>query len=131
MHVISELDNASDVLTARNPYNTEFGGRVAFFDAQGSTVDDAHPRSFTADRNEFLGRNGSLADPAALKRERLSGKLGVGLDPCAAIQVPVNLADGQADEVVFRLGVGSDLRSVLQLAQRVNGSGAAHDALDK
>ena len=130
MHVVSELDNASGVLTARNPYNTEFSGRVAFFDTDTLGVEGVRPRSFTADRNEFLGRNGSLGDPAALKRERLSGRLGVGLDPCAAIQVPVNLAEGQADEVVFRLGVGSDLRGALQLAQRLKGGNAAHDALD-
>ena len=135
MHVVSELDGASNVLTARNPYNTEFGGRVAFFDADVSVMDaagtdDARLRGFTADRGEFLGRNGSPGDPAALKRERLSGKLGVGLDPCAAIQVALDLADGQAGEVVFRLGAGSDSRSALQLAQRVKGSAAAHDALD-
>ncbi|RZA28509.1 MAG: cyclic beta 1-2 glucan synthetase, partial [Lysobacteraceae bacterium] len=93
MHVISELDPGSGVLTARNPYNTEFEGRVAFFDADGDG------RSFTADRGEFLGRNGSLADPAALSREKLSGRLGVGLDPCAAIQVPLELAPDQDHEV--------------------------------
>ncbi|HYM87458.1 MAG TPA: cyclic beta 1-2 glucan synthetase, partial [Pseudoxanthomonas sp.] len=96
MHVISELDSGSNVLTARNPYNTDFAGRVAFFDAEGEG------RSFTADRTEFLGRNGSLADPAAMQRERLSGKLGVGLDPCAAIQLPIGLAPGQDYETVFR-----------------------------
>lgn len=124
MHVISELDGASNVLTARNPYNTEFAGRVAFFDVDGGG------RSFTADRTEFLGRNGSLGDPAAMLREKLSGKLGVGLDPCAALQVSIRLAAGEAHETVFRLGIGSDHRSAIQLAQRSKGPGAAHDALD-
>ncbi|MEO6103289.1 MAG: glucoamylase family protein, partial [Pseudoxanthomonas sp.] len=134
MHVVSELDHATGVLTARNPYNTDFSGRMAFFDADGGDSgdggDNTHPRSFTADRSEFIGRNGSLADPAALKREKLSGKLGVGLDPCAAIQLPVRLAARQEREIVFRLGVGSDPRQALQLAQRVKGTDAAHDALD-
>ncbi|MET1162626.1 MAG: glucoamylase family protein, partial [Pseudoxanthomonas sp.] len=124
MHVVSELDGASNVLTARNPYNTEFGGRVAFFDVDGAV------RSFTTDRAEFLGRNGSLQEPAAMLREKLSGKLGVGLDPCAALQVPIRLAVDEACETVFRLGIGSDHRSALQLAQKNKGSVAAHDALD-
>ena len=130
MHVVCERDHASGVLTARNPYNTDFNGRVAFFDADAPATEAARPRSFTADRVEFLGRNGSPGDPAALKREKLSGRLGVGLDPCAAIQVPLDLAEGQAQEVVFRLGAGSDLHGALQLAQRMKGSAAAHDALD-
>ncbi|MGO4222031.1 glucoamylase family protein [Lysobacter sp. TAF61] len=124
MHVVSELNTDIGVLTARNPYNTEFSGRVAFFDT------DASGCSYTADRTEFLGRNGSLDDPAALRRERLSGRLGVGLDPCAAIQVPLTLGDGQEVETVFRLGVGKDYGEALQLAARSRGTQRAHDVLD-
>ena len=124
MHVVSELDRPGGALTARNPYNIEFAGRVAFFDV------DADVRTFTADRREFLGRNGSLAAPAALLHERLSGKLGVGLDPCAAFQVPLALAPGQQYETVFRLGVGSDHAEAVALARRTRGGSVAHDALD-
>ena len=31
---------------------------------------------------------------------------GTGLDACAAIQVPVELAEGEEREIVFRLGAG-------------------------
>ncbi|MEE7560790.1 cyclic beta 1-2 glucan synthetase, partial [Xanthomonas sp. Kuri4-2] len=70
MHVVSEVQAGTTVLTARNPYNTEFEGRVGFFDV------DADPATFsyTADRCEFLGRNGEPGAPAALRRERLSGR---------------------------------------------------------
>lgn len=124
MHVVSELNAENGVLTARNPYNTEFNGRVAFFDT------DANGCSYTADRTEFLGRNGSLGEPAALRRERLSGRLGVGLDPCAAIQVPIVLAAGEQSETVFRLGMGKDHGEALRLAAKVRGVGWAHDVLD-
>ncbi|KAF1719207.1 Cellobiose phosphorylase [Pseudoxanthomonas wuyuanensis] len=124
MHVVSELDGASGALTARNPYNTAFNGRVAFFDT------DAKDRAFTADRAEFIGRNGSLAAPAALQRERLSGRLGVGLDPCAAIQVVMDLEPGESRETIFRLGAAIDYPAATALAMRVQGQAVAHDSLD-
>jgi cyclic beta-1,2-glucan synthetase len=124
MHVVTELDADSGVLTARNAYNTEFQGRVAFFDS------DAGTRTVTGDRTEFLGRNGHASRPAAMRRERLSGRIGPGLDPCAAIQVAVDLDAGQASETVFRLGVGRNRGEALALARKVRGVGAAHDALD-
>ncbi len=123
MHVVTEQDPVSGALSARIPYNTEFPGRTAFFDADGDR------RSFTCDRVEFLGRNGSLRAPDALLRERLSGECGAGLDPCAAISVYIDLAPAQATEIVFRLGAGLDAHAALQLARGIQGPGAAHDAI--
>jgi len=99
-HITTEVDPYSGALYARNPYNTEFPERVAFFD-----VDDPN-RTGTCDRTEFLGRHGSLGNPAALGRAHLSGKQGSCLDPCAALQVGFTLADGQEREITFRLGLG-------------------------
>ncbi len=124
MHVSSEIDAQSGALYARNPYNTEFADRVAFFD-----VDDPK-RSLSGDRREFLGRNGTPGNPAAMSRSRLSGKVGAGLDPCAAIQVSFDLADGQEREIVFRLGVGRDADDAGKLVQRCRGSLAARAALE-
>ncbi|MCG6118212.1 MAG: cyclic beta 1-2 glucan synthetase [Aquimonas sp.] len=131
MHLACDLDPLSGALRAHNPYSEEFSGRVAFFDADADTrsASDAGPRSFTADRCEFLGRNGSLGQPAALRRERLSGRLGVGLDPCAAIQIPFELAPGEHFETCFRLGVGIDAQAASSLALGSQGSAAAHAAL--
>ncbi len=56
MHVITEVDPNSGALFARNPYNTEFADRVAFFSV------DATTRTLSCDRTEFLGRNGTLAE---------------------------------------------------------------------
>src|SRR5207247_4129729 len=111
-------------LCARNPYNTEFSGRVAFFNSGDAA------RTVTGDRTEFLGRNGTLASPAAMRQTRLSGRVGAALDPCAAIQVPFELADGQEREILFTLGAGHDADTASNTAQRFRGSGAARGALE-
>ncbi len=129
MHIVSERDGEDGALTARNPYNTEFSGRMAFFDVD-STDGDPAQRSFTTDRAEFLGANGNPRVPDGLLRERLSDRLGVGMDACAAIMQPLNLEPGQSSEIVFRLGMGRDHEAARTLARRVVGSDAAHDALD-
>ncbi|MGA8570846.1 MAG: glucoamylase family protein [Desulfobaccales bacterium] len=124
MHVITEVDLNSGALLARNPYNTEFSDRVAFFKV------DTAIRTLSGDRTEFLGRNGTLRSPAAMSRLRLSGKVGAGFDPCAALQVPFELAAGQERQIVFMLGVGRDEDDARDLVQRFRGSTEARGALD-
>ncbi|HEX2860440.1 MAG TPA: protein ndvB, partial [Lacunisphaera sp.] len=103
--------------------NTEFPERIAFIDVNDPA------RTLTGDRKEFLGRNGSLAAPAALRRTRLSGKAGAGLDPCGAVQVTFDLPDGHERETVFRLGVGRNPADVQNLIQRYRRAGASREAL--
>ena len=123
MHVVSEAD-PQGALLAHNAYSLEFPGRVAFFDV------DAPTRSLTTDRSEFIGRNGNLQAPAALNQTRLSGRLGAGLDPCAAIQVGFELAAGASHEVVFRLGAERDAAAAHALLERFRGGAAAVAVLD-
>ncbi len=125
MHVITEIDSASGAFCARNAYNTEFADRIAFFDVDDMT------RTFSGDRADFVGRNGTLRNPAAMARSRLSNKVGAALDPCAAIQVAFELADGEEREFIFRLGAGRNLNDARKLLQRCRGSAAARDALEK
>ena len=124
MHVVTGVDPESAALFARNAYNREFGGHVGFFD-----VDDSR-RTVTGDRTEFLGRNGTPQRPAAMARTHLSGRVGAGLDPCAAVQVPFELADGEEREVIFRLGMGRDAEDARNLVFRFRGSVAARQALE-
>ncbi len=123
MHVMTEIDAENGALRARNPYHSEFGDAVAFFDVDEPT------RTVTGDRTEFIGRNGTLRDPAAMYRARLSGKVGAALDPCAAIQVACDLADGQQHESVFRLGAANTGDPISSLIQRFRGTDAAREAL--
>jgi cyclic beta-1,2-glucan synthetase len=124
LHVQTEVDLKTGALLARNPFNTEFAERIAFLDVNEST------RTFTGDRREFLGRNGDLTDPKALKQAWLSGRNGAGLDPCGAMQVAFDLADGQQRDTTFRLGVGRGLADVQTLIRRFRPADATRGALE-
>ncbi|MEO7530108.1 MAG: cyclic beta 1-2 glucan synthetase, partial [Sediminibacterium sp.] len=125
MHIHTEIDPDSGALFARNQYNTEFNNRVAFIDV------DYLEKTFTGDRTEFIGRNGNLKNPESLSRLNLSGKIGLALDPCAAIQVPFFVADGEEQEIIFRLGAGKDLNEASSIAKQFRGKQMATDALEK
>lgn len=105
------------VLLARNPYAAEFGGRVAFLASNKS------PHGVTTDRREFLGRLGDPAAPDALRRIGLSGATAPGGDPCAALQLHLDLPAGGAESVLFALGQGEGRDAALELAQRYRNIG--------
>jgi cyclic beta-1,2-glucan synthetase len=98
MHVVTEHDAETGALFARNAFSSGDPDRVGFVAA------DRPAASFTADRHEFLGRNGSTAAPAALARVGLSGRVGPLLDPCGTIQVAFTLEPGGSTELTFLLG---------------------------
>lgn len=120
MHITTEIDPTNAAIFARNPYHSEFGGRVAFFDLSEKV------RSVTGDRSEFLGRNGHHGAPAAMLRTHLSGRVGAALDPCAAMQTILDFAPNQEREVVFVLGVGRDDDDARTLIRRFGSLSAAH-----
>lgn len=126
MHVVTEANMTGNTIFARNSYHAEFGERVAFFQAN-----DEVPGTCTCDRTEFIGRNGTLANPSALAYTKLSGKVGAALDPCIVIQIPVELMDRQEREIVFTFGAGKNMDEANNLAQRFRGSDAAQKELEK
>jgi cyclic beta-1,2-glucan synthetase len=113
LHVVTSQDAATGALLASNAFRDEFGERYAFLDLHGGDS-----RSVTGDRTEFIGRNGSLAAPAALAREGLSNRTGAALDPCGAIQVHVTLEPGEERTILGMLGEAQDLEAVSSLVRR-------------
>jgi cyclic beta-1,2-glucan glucanotransferase len=111
--VVTEIDEKTGALFARNSWRREFGARVAFADLGGTQT------AWTADRAEFLGRNGSPDHPAALATShRLSGRVGAALDPCAALQATIELPAGGRAEVVFFLGEAESPEQARELLVR-------------
>jgi len=110
--LVPEYEPEAHVLLAHNPYSTEFNGRFAFLAASQP------PHGLTTDRTEFLGRMGDMQRPAALTRVGLAGVVRAGLDPCAALQLHVELKPGESKEVFFILGQVAQREEALRLARR-------------
>ena len=121
--VVTEYDRTTGALIASNRYNMEYSDAVAFLQATEPAA------SFTGDRAEFVGRNRTLAAPAALFRERLASRTGAGLDPCGALHVVLEIEPGESRRVVFTLGEGRDRAHALELAARYASLAAAEAAL--
>ncbi len=110
--VVCDYDASCHAIMARNPWNPEFGERVAFLTSSHRI------HSMTADRQEFLGREGDMRRPAGLLRWDLGGRVHPGADPCAALQVHLDIEAGGTVEVVFVLGQGDDRAHAETLARR-------------
>lgn len=104
LHIVTQPTGIAGVcgIMANNFYGGNGAERTAFFVVTGPHC------SLTGDRREFIGRNGSLKNPAAMHMRRLSDKTGAGLDPCGAVQSAATLIDGDQKTFVFVLGIGED-----------------------
>ena len=97
--IMTEIDNVTGAMLAKNPWSISYANRVTFADLVGKQT------HWTADRTEFIGRYGDLSNPGALSdRQPLSGNVGAGMDPCAALQTTFFLAPGETIEVTSLLG---------------------------
>lgn len=124
MHVVTNADTAAGTIFATNAYNSDFENRVAFFNG------DRALQSFTCDRKEFIGRNGSNRNPEALNRVKLSGKYGAALDPCAAIQSLFDLGADEQHEIIFKLGAAGNQAEANAVLEKFKTNGAIHQALE-
>ena len=109
MHLVTEWDAESQALFAYNRYHPDFGSSVAFAFASLPV------HSYTGDRTEFIGRNCFSCAPEAMSREVLSGRTGAALDPCAALQLMIELEPKQEIQVAFILGYAANVEIARQL----------------
>ncbi len=125
MHVITHWDEEVEALIARNYYNPDYAGRIAF------AAMSEPAGSYTGDRTAFLGRNRSMKNPEAMYRSRLSRRTGAGLDPCAAVQSTVDLAPGERIAITCVLGQARSIEEVHDLVRLCRDPDAVEAALGK
>ncbi|MEO5590227.1 MAG: glucoamylase family protein [Gemmatimonadaceae bacterium] len=123
-HVRTRMGETGNAMLAQNCFDPQFAGYVAF------TAMSEDVTSFTAARREFLGRNGTLAAPAAMRRQRLSGAIGDTVDPCGALQSRFVLAPGETREITVLLGASAGGKAAQALVASYIETETATAALD-
>lgn len=121
--VQTTYDETIGAVLAQQSWTGSYTGQIAFAAASPRAA------SFSGDRTQFLGRNGSSGRPAGLGRTRLDNRVGAGLDPAAILQVPVSLNAGERLEVTFLLGAGATPEVVRELVGRYQSPDEVEKAL--
>lgn len=104
--VKSDFIKSENLLTFNNLYTADFIGRTAYM---GTSLAIA---SFTADRMEFLGDNGSTVHPDSLDHETLSGSTGYGLNSCGVLHCKISLEINEEKEFSFMFGEEKSIEKV-------------------
>jgi cellobiose phosphorylase len=88
------------------------------------------PAGFDADKRDFLGRNGNVHQPQAVKSGQSANRAGRWGDPIGSLRLEVTLAPGEVREMAFTLGAADSRERALALVKQYKDTEAAHAAWD-
>ena len=101
--ITSAVEPSTGALAFTNRWSSTYADQVVLIDLAGAQ------ESWTADRSEFLGAQGTLDDPAVLADSApLSGRTGAGLDACAGLRTTVSIPPRATVRLRILLVVGHD-----------------------
>ncbi|NLB19178.1 MAG: glycosyl transferase family 36, partial [Syntrophomonadaceae bacterium] len=143
-YIVTEWDESSQTMLANNTFQEIFRNATGFLGIYPQTEKTSDPLiakkagtsrpdtelSWTADRLEFLGRNGTWKYPAALTRERLSGRTGSLYNTCGAVQAKIHMEPGTEQTVIIVLGCEDSSEAAIKLAQKYSRAEVCDEAFE-
>ncbi|MCA0758467.1 glycosyl transferase family 36 [Paenibacillus sp. N4] len=131
-YIVTEWEPDAQIMTAHNRYQETFREATAFLGIYSDSAEETEEEglSWTADQEEFIGRNGSAEQPAAMGRERLSGRTGAGYASCGAVQRKLSLEPGEERTVTVLLGCEVSKEKAAELAGRFREASVCGQALE-
>ena len=106
-YIYTDISTNEDLIYAENPYNEKFNNQRVFLKIIGEGN-----VSYTGDRTEFLGREGSYTEPSGLKENKFSGRSGGGLDPCLAGCINLNIDSYGEKNLLILLGAEESIKDM-------------------
>ncbi|WMJ90756.1 GH36-type glycosyl hydrolase domain-containing protein [Anaerocolumna sp. MB42-C2] len=123
-YILTSYDNEHEYLYAKNIYTLNFRNTYSYLFSSEMIV------GYTGDRQEFLGRKGSVLEPRGAE-VKLSCNTGVCYDSCGAIQVSVAIQPRECKTVLFGLGQSSSLSEIYKIRNKYRDVTAAGNEFDK
>lgn len=119
-YIVTKWDQEHSVLLATNRYQENFRDATAFLGIYVQQSDDlpSDALSWTAERTTFIGRNGTVEQPAALQEPALSGRTGTLHEPCGAVRHRLTLEPGGTQEVIVLLGCAEEDEVAFELVRK-------------
>ncbi|MDF2925697.1 MAG: glycosyltransferase [Paenibacillaceae bacterium] len=130
-YLLSQWDETATILTVQNRYQETFREASAFLGIYPQNKAAAGDLSWTADQLEFIGRNGSVQQPAALGRTGLSNRTEGSSAGCGAIQSKLALQAGEETEVIIVLGCESSPAKAAELALKYSTAASCDEAWEQ
>ncbi|PZD94703.1 glycosyl transferase family 36 [Paenibacillus sambharensis] len=132
-YITTAYDRDTESLMARNVFQETFREETAFLHihADHSGPEERSVPVFTCSREEFIGRNGSMANPQAMRKRTLSGRTGPMADSCGALQLSVALPPQTESKVYIVLGCGRTAAEAAELARKYGVPEAGADAYNR
>ena len=88
------------------------------------------PAGFDADKRDFLGRNGNLRQPQAVRTGQSSNRAGRWGDPIGSLRLDVALAPGEVREIVFTVGAADTREQAFSIVDTHKDPAAAYRAFN-
>ncbi|MEX2415890.1 MAG: glucoamylase family protein, partial [Paenibacillaceae bacterium] len=140
--LVTDWESSAHVLLARNTYQETFRDAYAFLGVYPQVIQlegqidppssqEEVDLSWTADRTEFIGRDGTLEQPAAMNRNNLSCRTGTIYDPCGAVQAKVTLEPESERVVYILLGCESSREAAVNLTRKYSRTNTCELALKR
>jgi cellobiose phosphorylase len=124
-YIYTYIDREKSYIYAVNPYSEHFGKLKTFLKINGGKEE-----SFTGSRKEFLGRGENIEQPIAMKKSKLSGLCGAGMDPCVAINSKIELSPGEEKTISIVLGQYEDLGTINSCLEKYSDINKAEESLE-
>lgn len=125
-YITTEINAKNRYIYSQNPYSEHFGTGKSFL-----FMDGGKNESFTGARNEFIGRGQNVFHPDGMRREKLSGLSGAGIDPCLAENMKFDLEPGEDKTLIVVIGQYETAAEIERCMRRFGNTIRAYDALQK